>query len=159
MEWKPCAEVPCSESTQIGSLQCLVVHKHEDEYAWHVLVALDVLGSLTWFPLLGANGHRSPTLDAAKSAAEKFARTWIAAQAAALGDGWISVEERLPEEYIRVLCRLTIGAGGTEGGWAVGSYAREFGWMTDGIPPQERHHYTTTHWRSLPPLPVAEVEE
>lgn len=95
----------------------------------------------------------------AQDRALDFAREWVAAQAAALGDGWVSVEERLPEEYIRVLCRLTIGAGGTEGGWAVGSYAREFGWMTDGIPPQERHHYTTTHWRSLPPLPVAEVEE
>lgn len=85
IEWKPCAEVPCSESTQVGGLQCLVVPKHEHEYAWYVLAALDVLGSLTWFPLLGANGHRSPTLDAAKLAAETFAREWVARQARAFG--------------------------------------------------------------------------
>lgn len=80
-------------------------------------------------------------------------------RAAALGDGWIPVGERLPEEFIRVLCRLVIGEGRTEGGWAVGSYAAEFGWMTDGIPPQERSHYAITHWQPLPPLPVVEVEE
>lgn len=101
MEWKPCAEVPCSVAAVVGNLTCLVVHKHEHECAWYVLAALDVLGSLTWFPLLGANGHRSPTLDAAKSAAEAFAREWVAAQAAALGDGgeWTSVLPNAPGYY------------------------------------------------------------
>ena len=46
-------------------------------------------------PLL--HGFDYPTLDAAKLAAETFAREWVAKQAAALGDGWISTEERLPE--------------------------------------------------------------
>lgn len=83
----------------------------------------------------------------------------LMAGGAPLGNGWIPVGERLPEEFIRVLCRLVIGEGRTEGGWAVGSYAAEFGWMTDGIPPQERSHYAVTHWMALPPLPVAEVKE
>lgn len=52
-------------------------------------------------PLL--DGFDYDTLDAAKLAAETFAREWVARQARALGDGWIPVAERLPEDFDAVV--------------------------------------------------------
>ena len=69
------------------------------------------------------------------------------------GDGWISVEERLPEEGIRVLI------------WFVGCKGIEDVEITelchDGLFRQHRNWPTyfgnVTHWRELPPPP--EVRE
>ena len=87
-----------------------------------------------------------------KLAAETFAREWVAKQAAALGDGWIPVEDQLPERGIAVLAvyispiksdrRIDLMWHGPKGWHAGGSES-----------------ITVTHWRPLPPLPVAEVEE
>lgn len=42
--------------------------------------------------------YAGESVDAAKLAAETFAREWVARQAVALGDGWISCQERLPDD-------------------------------------------------------------
>lgn len=171
-------------------------------------------------------------IDAAKSAAEKFAREWIAAQAAALGDGpalhvgtvlriirhgregnirgleayaglladkleadgeiesakrvrrtaagdygstlrlmeggaplgdsWVSVEERLPEHHVEVLVASIYGqsfqAVGMWHGAADEIFEDDPGWYIWNRPLTYKPDFVT-HWRPLPPLPVAEVKE
>lgn len=98
----------------------------------------------------------------AKDRAETFAREWVAAQAAALGDGWISVEERLPEHHVEVLVtgvdRGPFQAVGMWHGAADEIFDEEPGWFIWNRPFTYRPDFVT-HWRPLPPLPVAEVKE
>lgn len=110
-------------------------------------------------PLL--DGFDYPTLDAAKLAAETFAREWVAKQAAALGDGWVRVGERLPEHHKEVLVAsvhgMTFQAVGMWHGEADGIFKDEPGWYVWNRPFTYKPDFVT-HWRPLPPLPVAEVE-
>ena len=156
IEWKSCTEVPCSQSAELGNLQCLVVPGHEPEFRWYVLARLDVFGTVSRFPLVGASGHTSPTLDAAKLAAETFAREWVAAQAAALGDGWVSVGERLPENdgWYHVAVHDYKGRYPRH---AVAEFTRDRFWIAD----DDGEGDSVFAWRqpALPPLPVAEVKE
>lgn len=139
-------------------------HDYTDFSTGHLHLAVDSWdGPFRWRVTSGANLNYlgtdsvgvADTLDAAKSAAEAFAREWVAAQAAALGDGWVSVEERLPEIGARVLIAHSENGGPPiaetgdfeRSGWALDS----IGWLMLGM--------TVTHWCPLPPLPAAEVEE
>ena len=97
----------------------------------------------------------SDSLDAAKLAAETFAREWVARQAAALGDGWIPVGERLPEDFDAVVIFAKECDGYAYRGLAI--YDAQYGkWIVNG---GSGHGLTVSHWLELPPLPVAEVEE
>ena len=88
--------------------------------------------------------------DAAKLEAEKFAREWVARQAAAIGDGWVSVEERLPEDDRNVL--VFISAPHAPYCYGIGSYGPMNGprWRSRDI--MFRSHFVS-HWRPLPPRP------
>ena len=98
-----------------------------------------------------------PTLDAAKSAAEAFAREWVAAQAAALGDGWVSVEERLPEsDNVQVMVLAFHPTCNVAPFYAFAYYKRETGLFCAG---GGGVYGNLTHWCPLPPLPAAEVGE
>jgi hypothetical protein len=97
-------------------------------------------------PLL--DGFDYPTLEAAKLAAETFAREWIAAQASALGDGgeWTSA---LP----------------TEPGWYWTRTSEGGPILLDRLTPSTALGYWGKYFRRWsvpvqpPPLPVDEVEE
>lgn len=92
-------------------------------------------------------------IDAAKSAAEQFAREWVAAQAAALGDGWISVEERLPEDdNVQVMVLAFHPTCNVAPFYAFAYYKRETGLFCAG---GGGVYGNLTHWRLLPPLPEA----
>ena len=100
-------------------------------------------------PLLDAFDY--PTLDAAQLAAETFAREWVAKQAAALGDGWIPVGERLPEDDRHVL--VFISAPHAPYCYGIGSYGPMNGprWRSRDI--LFPSHFVS-HWQHLPTRPV-----
>lgn len=64
---------------------------------------------------------------------------------APLGDGWLSVEERLPEDDCDV---LVVWYDGDVGIRETGHYSSVDGWLVQGVP------WTVTHWRNLPNLPT-----
>ena len=124
----------------IGEMLCLAVSPCEvrQEWDWRV----DTYDGR----LIGEGTDDGRGIDAAKLAAEAFARTWIAEQSAALGDGWISVEERLPEAVFacHVACRDERTFHGC------GYYLSSGRWAIDG---DLTGQIAVTHWRPLPPLP------
>lgn len=147
IEWKEAQAGSGRWTADIGGETALFVWPFKGEYCFDFSLARGV-------DIIRDAGY--PTLDAAKLAAETFAREWVARQAAALGGGWISVEERLPESD----------------GWyhvAVhdykGRYPRhELAEFTHGrfwIPGDNGEGDSVFAWRgpALPPLPVGEVEE
>lgn len=144
IEWKEAQAGSGRWTADIGGETALFVWPFKGEYCFDFSLARGV-------DIIRDAGY--PTLDAAKSAAETFAREWVAAQAAALGGGWISVEERLPEELTRaILCVVLLDLPSVQN-LAIGTHSASRGWNLegwgDGYPPS----FTVTHWMELPPLP------
>lgn len=136
------------ETANVGALLWLAVSPCEvrQEWDWRV----DTYDGR----LIGEGTDDGRGVEHAKTQAEAFARQWIAAQATALGDGWISAEERLPEEHGEALVV------------AVDQDEYVFRAVADFYPPTKLWEVysmlssvNVTHWRPLPPLPVAEVKE
>lgn len=76
---------------------------------------------------------------------------------AALGDGWVSVEERLPEsDNVQVMVLAFHPTCNVAPFYAFAYYKRETGLFCAG---GGGVYGNLTHWRPLPPLPAAEVEE
>ena len=156
LNWTPNLTTGPNFEAQVGEILWLEVASNDarEEWEWR---AFDSKGDLI------AGGTRGGRQDAAKSAAEQFAREWIAAQAAALGDGWMRAEDELPSPHCLVLvCR----AGGDRS-WAtyyddrLSAFVGNPGFDEDCDGPQPCWR-PPTHWMRFPappPLPVAEVEE
>lgn len=96
IEWKKSASG--WEEFRCGEFLILAAHARQRTPPFSWVVELDDESSDV--SILLASGDDAPTLDAAKSAAEQFAREWIAAQAAALSPGeWTSVLPDAPGGY------------------------------------------------------------
>ena len=141
IKWKEAQAGSGRWTADIGGETALFVWPFKGEYCFDFSLARGV-------DIIRDAGY--PTLDAAKSAAETFAREWVAAQAAALGDGWVSVEERLPEDDRNVL--VFISAPHAPYCYGIGSYGPMNGprWRSRDI--MFRSHFVS-HWRPLPPRP------
>jgi len=89
---------------------------------------------------------KAASFDEGKAKAETFAREWVARQAAALGDGWIPVGERLPEDFDAVVIFAKECDGYAYRGLA--SYDAQYGkWIVNG---GSGHGLTVSHWLELP---------
>ena len=153
IEWKDIPHVTGAQEARVGHLLLRVGYstgKKDHRATWLVEVA-------------HADGERylnlalsfEDTPEAAKLAAETFAREWVAKQASALGDGWIPVGERLPEDFDAVVIFAKECDGYTYRGLAI--YDAQYGkWIVNG---GSGHGLTVSHWLELPPLPVVEVKE
>lgn len=167
IKWKEAQAGSGRWTADIGGETALFVWPFKGEYCFDFSLARGV-------DIIRDAGY--PTLDAAKSAAETFARewvatqaaalgmrcvdawhVWVAAQAAALGDGWIPVGERLPEDDTKML--VLAAHPGCAPFYSTARYFLDSDrWHTDG----GDSYGGITHWRELPPpppLPVGEVEE
>ena len=96
------------------------------------------------------------SMPAAKARCERMAREWVARQAAALGDGWIPVGERLPVDRQHVIVLAHHPTHHIAPFYSTAYYHVSTGRFhpTHG----EVTYNSLTHWRHLPPLPP-EVKE
>lgn len=132
-----------------GLLLRLCPSEERQEWDWY---AYDLQGLE-----LGTGTDDGRGVEHAKAQAEAFAREWIAEQAVALGDGWISCQERMPESDDGWYHVAVHDYKGRYPRHAIAQFTRDRFWI-DG---DDGEGDSVFAWRhpALPPLPVAEVKE